>query len=370
MNFFTSWDVMKYKDKSKPIPCSLEWFSTATQPVYLFGAGSYGMHALTILKHQPPYVIDKVKGFLDKNPQRIRYHSYPVYEPKFPKKNQKNPLVIVAAQPRSAAESQIVKKCQHFGYEYVTYGEFAINIRLAAKRGSIESLENNTEAVRALDIWADTKSHNTYKNLLKVRVNLDEEYLPMGEPSQYFLPLVPDKYYRSFVDCGAYDGQTMKELRDYTSNNFDNYYAVEGNENALPKLRRAIGNDPRIHIFPLVLSDSKGTVNFDTSGVCGAISANTGSPVPTDTIDNVFADKIVTSVKMDIEGAEIAALKGAMKTIKTQRPALIISIYHRPEDIWSIPLWIHDLDLGYFLYCRHHKHYNLLCETVCYAVPS
>ncbi len=74
----------------------------------------------------------------------------------------------------------------------------------------------------------------------------------------------------------------------------------------------------------------------------------------------------VTFIKLDIEGAELEALKGAEHTIKRYRPKLAICIYHKPEDIWEIPYYIKMLVPEYKLYIRHYS--NSESETVLYAV--
>jgi hypothetical protein len=75
----------------------------------------------------------------------------------------------------------------------------------------------------------------------------------------------------------------------------------------------------------------------------------------------------VTFIKMDLEGAELNALKGAEQTIKEQKPKLAISIYHKPEDIWEIPNLLLELVPDYKFYIRH---YTLIgAETVLYALP-
>lgn len=61
----------------------------------------------------------------------------------------------------------------------------------------------------------------------------------------------------------------------------------------------------------------------------------------------------INFIKMDIEGSELSALKGAEKSIKRFKPKLAISIYHQPQDFWEIPQWIDSLNLGYKFYVRH-----------------
>lgn len=71
---------------------------------------------------------------------------------------------------------------------------------------------------------------------------------------------------------------------------------------------------------------------------------------------------------MDIEGAEYKALLGAEKTIKKYKPKLAICIYHKPEDVWEIPMLIHKINPNYRFYVRH---YSLTTpETILYAIDE
>ena len=74
----------------------------------------------------------------------------------------------------------------------------------------------------------------------------------------------------------------------------------------------------------------------------------------------------ITFIKMDIEGSEIPALRGAKEIIETQKPKLAICVYHKPEDIWEIPELILDYVPEYRLYLRHYS--ITYTETVLYAI--
>ena len=71
---------------------------------------------------------------------------------------------------------------------------------------------------------------------------------------------------------------------------------------------------------------------------------------------------------MDVEGSELEALRGSIKTIRKYQPKLALSLYHKPEDIIEIPIFLEGLGLGYKYYLRHYQ--TRMEETVLYAVPS
>ena len=74
-------------------------------------------------------------------------------------------------------------------------------------------------------------------------------------------------------------------------------------------------------------------------------------------------------IKMDIEGAEMDALQGARTLIARHCPGLAISVYHRPEHLWQIPLWVnHAMPGAYRLSLRSHAYNDF--ELVLYAIPN
>ncbi len=90
---------------------------------------------------------------------------------------------------------------------------------------------------------------------------------------------------------------------------------------------------------------------------------------PTTSLDDyVSANNLdqVDFIKMDIEGAEMAAIAGAQNTIRNLKPRLAISSYHKPADLWEIPHRIKELNGDYQLFFGHHSPINW--ESVHYAV--
>lgn len=93
--------------------------------------------------------------------------------------------------------------------------------------------------------------------------------------------------------------------------------------------------------------------------------------LPTRTIDGlVSADEVkrIDLIKLDIEGSELGALQGGETSLRHWRPKLAISLYHRPEDLFSIPLWLDALNCGYRFFLDHYSIHHE--ETVLYATAA
>jgi hypothetical protein len=84
------------------------------------------------------------------------------------------------------------------------------------------------------------------------------------------------------------------------------------------------------------------------------------------TIDELLKGGPATFIKMDIEGAELVALKGAKQTIKKYKPKLAVCVYHKPLDIVEIPLYLKKLVPEYKLFLRHYSDFGF--DTIRYAV--
>lgn len=87
--------------------------------------------------------------------------------------------------------------------------------------------------------------------------------------------------------------------------------------------------------------------------------------VPITTLDHVMSDETVGFIKMDIEGAELDALRGAANVIARDRPFLAISVYHKPGDVLALMQYIHEIVPDYQFWLRHYG--ALFYETVLYA---
>ncbi|MCL2284599.1 MAG: FkbM family methyltransferase [Fibromonadales bacterium] len=174
-----------------------------------------------------------------------------------------------------------------------------------------------------------------------------------------------------YIDCGAYDGFTIKKFCKQAGE----YHKIYGFE-PIPDLHKmALQNLEKwgienVEIIQKGLWSSKASFNFSVrndSG-CPRIDCKGNISIEVVSIDEVIPEsEKVTFITMDIEGAELEALKGAEKTIRRCKPKLAISIYHKSQDIIEIPSLIISMVPDYRFYIRHHG--SLISETILYALP-
>lgn len=189
-------------------------------------------------------------------------------------------------------------------------------------------------------------------------------------PDQYFLFFFNPLPNEVFIDAGCFDGATLLDFRKFAIEGYARIYGFEPNPASLLQTQDSIRENAieRVELLNKGLWDTSETVCFVDNGD-GSSIIDTGSiKIETVALDDVVdPEDIVTLIKMDIEGAELNALRGASKIITRDKPRLAICVYHKPEDIVDIPSYILSLNPEYKLYLRHHRPFAET-ETVLYAV--
>ena len=169
-----------------------------------------------------------------------------------------------------------------------------------------------------------------------------------------------------FIDAGAFDLDNSERLLK-KCNSVKKIYAFDPNEIPFYMIDEKIMKHGfnNLEIIKVGLWSETKNLTYIPFGSSSRIADNGSVTVKVVALDEAVNDK-VTFIKMDIEGAELEALKGAEKTIKRYKPKLAISVYHKSEDIIDIPLYIKNLVQEYRIYMRHYTDYE--GETVLYAV--
>jgi FkbM family methyltransferase len=194
------------------------------------------------------------------------------------------------------------------------------------------------------------------------------EYL---EPEYFDKDIMIPHDYEIFIDGGVLDFKTSIEFIEWCNGKFDKIYAFEPDKASYDICKNVLQTNKildqkRIKLYQAGLWNKTKKVFFNPIGNGASRIAEGGtSQIETVSIDERLKGQSVTFIKLDIEGAELEALKGARKTIKKYRPRLAVCIYHKPEDILEIPRYILSLNMDYKLYIRHYSTHQYDTVLLC-----
>ncbi len=220
-----------------------------------------------------------------------------------------------------------------------------------------DEVRQKLDEVRAL--LADDRSKEVFDGIIEYRLTgkIDTLIQTCDSREEVFRILRPARYVR-YLDLGAYNGDTIRELLSYQPN-LTKIYAMEPDRRSYRKLKDSAEKDGFAHILT---SDQVGawerdcTLYVSDEGSRNShLSMNPGAkskPVAVRSPDSFLDGAAVDFIKYDVEGVEREALLGSTNTIKTYRPDLAVSLYHRAEDLWRLPLLVKELNPAYKLYLR------------------
>jgi FkbM family methyltransferase len=234
----------------------------------------------------------------------------------------------------------------------------------------------DADAVRsAYALWADEQSRREYIDQLRWRLEPDGEALPPPCAEEPYFPraLALPRENEVFVDCGAFDGDTIRSFLQLCGERFGEVIAFEPDPANFERLTGYVAQLPasvrgRIELHRAGTGLRCEKLRFTATGNMGAaISANGEVEIDCVALDKALADRRPSYIKIDIEGAEPDALSGAAHVIGTHAPVLAICVYHRQDHIWRIPLLIRALRQDYRFFLRRYQ--EECWDVVCYAIP-
>jgi FkbM family methyltransferase len=215
----------------------------------------------------------------------------------------------------------------------------------------------------------DDASRRSFLSVLLYRLTWDARWLdPIRLPyrDMYFftdaLNIGEDEV---LVDGGAFDGDTVAAFVARTQGTHRHIHAFEADPANLGPLRDRIGAIPRVTVHPVGLWSHSDTLRFSGGqGPGGRLGEGGDVTVPVQALDGLDVGP-VTLIKLDIEGAEIPALRGAADTIRRHRPRLTVAVYHDVGDFAAIPELIETLRPHSRYRLRHHSPFHH--DTVLYV---
>lgn len=244
---------------------------------------------------------------------------------------------------------------------------------------NLEFFHTNEASFReAYDLLADKQSKKTFADVIRYKLSGDISYLDDCEANEEETTktlLLPETV-RDYADLGAYNGDTIRRLIPLAPH-LRRIVAFEPDRRNFRKLSEyaeTMADHYTITPLPLAAWSHCETLLMDASGnrnanLADASKAKKTVEVEADSLDNRIGDLCPDYIKYDVEGSEREALLGSAKTIRRCRPRLLVSLYHRSEDLFALPLLLKELALDYDFYLRKLP-YVPAWDLNLYAIPK
>lgn len=342
----------------------------------IYGAGNIGREIAGLVAGCDK----KVRAYLDKRPMPS-ISGIPVYTPDSEEARMfavEGMTAIIGVFNYAADPREIRALLEELGYRrIISFLEFHALFRLPPHfwLTSREFVLEHRERVRAAALLlTDDRSRNIYLDTLRMRLTLDTSLLCEPDWDHQYSPddLPHPKMPLRLIDAGAFDGDTIEALLGRGAT-FEAVAAFEPD----PKNFQALCATVRKHgerlgdttLWPCGVNDITTVASFHAGKEQASIVAADGNiHVQLVALDDAMPTFRPTYIKFDIEGSELAALKGAVRMIVRHQPAIAVCAYHRPEDLWEIPLYLNEILPGHRIALRYHKFQGF--DMVAYALPA
>ena len=213
--------------------------------------------------------------------------------------------------------------------------------------------EHIEEFTAARALLSDEESRRIFDNVLSYKLSGDIGYLldAQSDEGEIWENIIHPQSIRAAADLGAYNGDTVRQLLEQGT--IDTVWAMEPDARNYKKLETYAECETRANVIPIHAGawNEEVTLFFDKSGNRNASFEKNRSQTLADRpakvvevkalpLDSVLNGARVDYIKYDVEGSEREALDGSQKTLNTHAPTLLVSLYHRSEDMFALPLHI------------------------------
>ncbi len=320
------------------------------KPIVMYGMGNGADKILAVAEHYGVEICDffASDGFV----RGHHFHGKRVLSYSEAKKKYGDMVVLLSfasSLPDVMANFyRIADECEFYAPDVPVFGDTLFTPDFVKTNiGKIEKVYN---------MLADERSKEIYENVINYKLSGNIAYLRDAESDEAEVnALIGASKFTSYADLGAYTGDTVKKILDVVPD-MNKIIALEPDARNFRKLTAYAQEEVRcpVNTFNLGVWSHKDTLSFDASGNRNAnIGENKkGKTVEVDSLDNILAKEPIDYIKYDVEGSEKEALIGTRKTIETYAPTLLVSLYHRSEDVFELPLLVKNLNADYTLYLR------------------
>jgi len=344
----------------------IEYLKNADKPIIIFAASGAGKGFYRMFVKQGINITCFGDNSINKIGSKliIDEHALDILSFQDILNNYPDAYIVICSRPYRA---EIAKQFIQAGYD--TRNIFAFDYN----RSNVDIIEHINKYLNlykeVYSIFNEDHSRNVFINRLSFLNTYDSEFIVRmkSNNAMYFdndIMMLKDN--EIIIDGGGYNGDTFKEYVKL-SDNYLKYYFCEPDPVNMNNAMKNLSEYENIFFIQKGLWCKSDILTFSSNADGRSrLSENGNMKLKVTSIDELLDGKSVTLIKMDIEGAEMEALKGAKYTIQKYKPKLAICVYHKSEDIFEIPLYIKELLPDYKLYLRH---YSIgMNDTVWYAI--
>jgi len=322
-----------------------ETLKTETRPIVLYGTGNGGDKILDELERRGISIsgIFASAGFV----RNRTFRGYPVESLETLTERLTDNIVILLAFGSSLPE--VINTVERLAGKYtLLIPEVPLFGDGIFDREYLEAHEKELEAV--YESLADESSRALFKDMIRYRLTGSIEYLRRTEPMEQSVRDLFGAYpIRHVFDGGAFTGDTAQIFMSALPR-IEKITAVEPDERAFRRLSAYAKEEVRACVLPVchMLCGKDGVETFFSAGSRASAENSLhrrGKEIlrETRTVDTLCSSESVDLIKLDVEGAEAEVIRGMAETIRRDTPHLMISLYHRTEDLFALPLMIREI---------------------------
>lgn len=321
------------------------------KPILLYGTGNGADKIIDELQRLDIKINGVFAG--DGFVRKRTFRGFPVMSYDEAKAQFGNFLVLLAfGSSRSEVIGNFVRVANEQELYSVDVPVFGDNI---FNRSFYENHKAEIENVQSM--LADEQSKKAFENIINFKLTGNIDLLfdcetAVSEAYENILKLTDNEIY---MDLGAFNGDTVLQFLQFAPI-YKKIYAAEPDVKNFSKLLKNTAEVKNIECINCCICDKTGEITFSSHGGRNGTVDDRGVSVKCETVDSIIGNNDVTYIKFDIEGFELKALDGAAETIKRCKPKMLISCYHRSEDIFTLPLKALSIRDDYKVYIRHNPY--------------
>ena len=219
-------------------------------------------------------------------------------------------------------------------------------------------LHKNQDKINlAYSLMADDFSKKIYSGYVNFLYGGELSFLKeiTTPESEAFLNILKLSQNETYIDIGAYRGDTVDTFLHYCDEKYEKIICAEPDIKTFTKLTEHCKNLKDFKAVNAAVTDIDGEVGFfDAHGRQSSVGGS--KMIPSVSLNTLCENAHPTYIKIDSEGCENEILSKGSDILKAYSPKLNVAVYHKSADIFTLPILINNINPDYKIHLRHHPY--------------